>query len=431
VGAAQTVDQAGMYGAAVRLAVEPGVPRADAAHSWRSVAARAVLATSGSAPGPVHLNLAFAEPLLGEVGPLPEGRGDGRPWHEGVTGTVEGARITELGGRRGVVVAGRGPVDPGTVHDLADVLGWPVLADPLSGARTDRPATIAGFDLLGRCEAWAADHLPEAVVRVGAPPASKVLANWLEPVPVQVVVDPTAAFADPQRVATHLLAGVPDVTGLAAAPPEWRAAWREADDAVQAVLDSWPVLSEPTVARTVLEEASTLVVGSSMPVRDLEWFGATTAGRVVANRGANGIDGVVSTAVGVALAGGPTVGLLGDLSFLHDSNGLLGAADRGLSLTLVVVDNDGGGIFSFLPQATELGPDEFEQLFGTPHRLDLVAVARALGAEAAEVATLDELRKALVPAPGVHVVVVPMDRQANVTAHEEIYARVAEVVGAA
>ncbi len=429
VGAPQTIPQSGLYGPSVRLSAEPGVPREDAAWSWRSLASRAVAAATGPRPGPVHLNLAFTEPLLGEAGALPEGRPDGRPWHEARPTAPTTVAVSELDGRRGVVVAGRGVTDAGALHALAEALGWPVLADPLSGARLDRPTTVAGFDLLARVDAWADAHRPEAVVRVGAPPASKVLGAWLADVPLQVVVDPTGAFADPQRGASHLGGGLPDPSGLAPAPGGWLADWRVADDAVQAVLEAQTELTEPALARTVVGAASRLVVSSSMPVRDVEWFGGTSAARVLANRGANGIDGVVSTAVGVALDGEPTVALVGDLAFLHDANGLLGAAHRDLSLVVVVVDNDGGGIFSFLPQAEELPTEEFDRLFGTPHGLDLVAVARAHGVAAEEVTTLDEVRAAAADVgPGVRVVVARTDRQANVVAHQDIYAQVADAV---
>jgi 2-succinyl-5-enolpyruvyl-6-hydroxy-3-cyclohexene-1-carboxylate synthase len=156
----------------------------------------------------------------------------------------------------------------------------------------------------------------------------------------------------------------------------------------QAAIDGWiaarPHITEPFVARATLAalgEGSSLVVSSSMPVRDLEWYGAPRDGvQVIANRGANGIDGVTSTAVGVALAtGAPTTVLIGDVAFLHDTNGLLGAASRDIELTVVVVDNDGGGIFSFLPQAQLLAADRFEQLFGTPHGVDIEGLARAHG----------------------------------------------------
>jgi 2-succinyl-5-enolpyruvyl-6-hydroxy-3-cyclohexene-1-carboxylate synthase len=150
---------------------------------------------------------------------------------------------------------------------------------------------------------------------------------------------------------------------------------------------------------------------------------------VLANRGANGIDGVVSTAVGVALAGRPTVALLGDLAFLHDTNALLGAAARDVSLTVVVVDNDGGAIFSFLPQAAAMEAEEFERLFGTPHGLDLVAVAAAHGVDAAAIDSIADLAAVVAsPEPGIRVRVVRTDRQANVAVHQRLYDRVAEVL---
>jgi 2-succinyl-5-enolpyruvyl-6-hydroxy-3-cyclohexene-1-carboxylate synthase len=168
-----------------------------------------------------------------------------------------------------------------------------------------------------------------------------------------------------------------------------------------------------------------------MPVRDLEWFGHPAGGvRVHANRGANGIDGVVSTAVGVALGSRrPTALLVGDLAFLHDSNGLLGATGRGIDLVVVVVDNDGGGIFSFLPQATSLADDRFEVLFGTPHGLDLVALARAYGVAAREVTDVAAEVPAALAAGGVHVLVVRSDRAANVAVHDRLLAAVDAALG--
>jgi 2-succinyl-5-enolpyruvyl-6-hydroxy-3-cyclohexene-1-carboxylate synthase len=380
----------------------------------------------------VHLNLAFTEPLLGESGPLPEGRSDGAPWHAGAFAKPGYTVVGELDGRHGVLVAGRG-CDPTEVRMFAELSGWPVLADPLSGCRGADPWSISGFDLLARSTAWAESHRPDAVVRMGAPPASKALSRWLTDVELYVVVDPKGAPADPDRTASHLVADslAPPPT---AAPAEWLAAWRTADDVVQAVLDAalGEVLDDPGVARTVLGALppnADLVVASSMPVRDVEWFGGTTEGRVLANRGANGIDGVLSTAVGVAMGGRPTVALVGDLAFLHDTNALLGAVDRDVSLTVVVVDNDGGAIFSFLPQAEQLPGDEFERLFGTPHGLDLVEVARAHGVDAFAVTSLDELAATVAqPAPGIGVRVIRTDRQANVAVHQRLYTAVADAL---
>ena len=191
------------------------------------------------------------------------------------------------------------------------------------------------------------------------------------------------------------------------------------------------------VARAVAAEVrgrhdAALVVSSSMPVRDLEWYGGSVGTtRVLANRGANGIDGVVSTAVGVALArrgsGGPTVAVVGDLAFLHDTNALIGLSGRGVDLTIVVVDNDGGAIFSFLPPARDLPPDRFERLFGTPHGTDLAGLARAHHLAVTEVTRAEGaagFRRALraaVDGGGVHVLVARTDRLSNVSEHDALH----------
>jgi 2-succinyl-5-enolpyruvyl-6-hydroxy-3-cyclohexene-1-carboxylate synthase len=210
----------------------------------------------------------------------------------------------------------------------------------------------------------------------------------------------------------------------------WRHAADKAERAIDAVLGGQPALTEPAAARTVaraLPETAELVVASSMPVRDLEWYGGPTA-RAHANRGANGIDGVVSTALGVALSGVPTVALVGDIAFVHDSGALTALRSRGADLRIVVVDNDGGGIFSFLPQASELGEERFEQLFGTPHGTDVVTLARAHGLDAATVTTPDELA-ARVTTPGPSVTRIPTNRQDNVAVHAALNAGVVAALG--
>jgi 2-succinyl-5-enolpyruvyl-6-hydroxy-3-cyclohexene-1-carboxylate synthase len=222
---------------------------------------------------------------------------------------------------------------------------------------------------------------------------------------------------------------------------EWFDSWGRAEKLAQVAFDE--VLAghaeptEPAIARTLVDELSadcTLLVGSSMPIRDVEWFARPREDAyVVSNRGANGIDGVVSTAVGFALVGGPTAVLVGDVSFLHDTNALLGLADRRLDLTVVVVDNRGGGIFSFLPQARSVARDRFELLFGTPHDVDLPSLAAVHGLPAMEVHTADGLAPALQAAqraPGTHVVVVRTDRDANVRVHDELNAAVASALAA-
>jgi 2-succinyl-5-enolpyruvyl-6-hydroxy-3-cyclohexene-1-carboxylate synthase len=298
--------------------------------------------------------------------------------------------------------------------------------------------TVAAFDGILRHPAFAADHTPAVVLRLGPPPASKVLNQWLAgsgAVQVQVGgpawTDPehsaaVRVVADPTDVCRELAKRLSGATGT-----PWLARWQRAEEraeaAIDAVLDRHPEPTEPGVARRLLDalpDGSTLVASSSMPIRDLEWFGRPRTGvRVVANRGANGIDGVVSTAVGVALGTRrPTALLIGDVALLHDSNGLLGAAARPVDLTVVAVDNDGGGIFSFLPQASALDHERFEQLFGTPHGVDLAALAAVHGVPTAGWDGLDE---AVAAGPGVRLVLVRTGRATNVAVHEELNRAVA------
>ena len=456
VGAPQTVEQVGIYGPAVRWAFAPGVPDEASLPSWRSVAARALLeATVGPhGAGPVHLNLAFREPLVGRPDRTVDGRAGGGPWHAatGVGRSGPPAEVVEAlaaSGDLGLVVAGAGAGDPAVVHDLAAALGWPVLADPRSGCRLPDASTVAAADALLRVPGFADAHRPGVVLRLGAPWASRVVGEWLAALDApQYLVDPHGAWLDPGRSATTVVAA--DPTELAAAvacaptrrpaPPGWLAGWAAAEASAQGAIDDVVAAraepTEPAVARAVagaVAPGGTLVVSSSMPVRDVEWYGRPRTGlRVLSNRGANGIDGVVSTAFGAAVAGpGPTAALVGDLAFLHDTNGLLippGAAD-GVDATVVVVDNDGGGIFSFLPQAKVLAADRFERLLGTPHGLDLCAVARAHGVDAFEAGSVEEVAAAVAAPPsGVRVVVVRTDRSANVAVHDEVHRAVAAAV---
>jgi 2-succinyl-5-enolpyruvyl-6-hydroxy-3-cyclohexene-1-carboxylate synthase len=448
VGAPQTIDQTQLFGASTRFFADPGPPSAEAASTWRSLAARAVIETSGSPAGPVHLDLPFREPLVGSALPLPDGRPAGRPWHEALAVAGVPARAIPRVRGRGVFVAGAGIDDTDAVLALAEALGWPVLADPRSGCRVAHPNVVAHADALLRIDSDLAD--PEVVVRLGAPPASKVLNQWLaalDPAVPQVLVDRDGTWLDPQRNATTVVAAEPGALCRAVAAEleplggveGWAERWRAADDAAEsaiaATLAAHEAATEPGIARSVgasVPEGGALVVSSSMPVRDLEWFAGSLPGVAVhANRGANGIDGVVSTAVGVALAGAPTALLIGDVALLHDTNGLLGLADRGVDLCIVVVDNDGGGIFSFLPQATALAPERFEQLFGTPHGVDLTTLAVAHGLpvlEALEDESTGVAVRAALTAGGVHVVLVRTDRAANVVVHEQLHSATAAAV---
>jgi 2-succinyl-5-enolpyruvyl-6-hydroxy-3-cyclohexene-1-carboxylate synthase len=451
VGAPQTVDQTQLYGRAVRWFCEPGVAEAATMSTWRSLAARAVAEATLAPAGPVHLNLAFRDPLVADPEPLPSARPDGLPWHRvpfrsrvGVPGEAEDGTGVPAA-ERGVIVAGAGVDDPEAVHALAAARGWPVLADPPSGCRLPAPATVGAFDALLRHRPYAETQVPEVVVRLGAAPASKVLAGWLAASGAhQVLVDPERAWIDPERTAGVVVPADAAAWCRARAaepgpgPGQWLRSWSEAESVAQEAIDRTLAhhheVTEPGLARTLaraLAPGTTLVVSSSMPVRDLEWYAAPRRDlRVLANRGANGIDGVTSTAVGVALAeAGPTALLVGDLAFLHDANGLLGLAGRGVDLTLVVVDNAGGGIFSFLPPARLVEAERFERLFATPQGVDLVALAALHGLPAERVADVAGLGAALdegTQSGGqVRVVVATTDRGANVAVHDEIHAEVA------
>lgn len=458
VGAPQTIDQTHLYGRAVRWFHDPGVPAEEASPTWRATAARAVLeatGATGAAPGPVHLDLPFREPLVGEPGPLPPARpgdrprlrrpaGDGAPCAADVD-----ALAAAVAGRRVLVVAGAGVGDPLPVLALAERLGWPVVADPRSGCRLPVAPVVAHADAVLRVPARHGALAPDVVLRLGAAPASKVLGRWLaDQAAWQVGIDAWGAVVDPEHVVDSVVTAEPgalaaalgQVLGTAdAAPDGWLAAWVGADanaaEALAEVLAAHAEPTEPGLARAVvaaLPAGASLVVSSSMPVRDVEWYAAPRDGvRVLANRGANGIDGVTSTALGVALTGVPTAVLIGDVAFLHDSNALLGVADRGVDLTVVVVDNRGGGIFSFLPQASALAAERFEQLFGTPHDVDLATLAAAHGVATVEVhdaADVGRTVAASVATGGVRVVVVRTDRAANVAVHDELHAAVARAL---
>ena len=434
VGAPQTIDQTGLYGRSVRWFHDPGVADLAAAGSWRSLARRCVAA---AAHGPVHLNLPFREPFLGAIGQLP------RRSAVAVAATSATALVPDgisglLNSERGLILAGgRGGVTAHDVAQLATATGWPVLADPTSGCR-QLPGAITAFDALLRVEQFAAAHQPDVVVRIGRPAASKVLATWIATGAATLAQIGGPGVIDPDhRVAIALPASAVQVLAeLASRSPAttgWSADWINASDlAEKAIVDflsTTPQLSEPGIARTVAEQlpdGARLVVASSMPVRDLEWFGGPTA-VAHANRGANGIDGVVSTALGVALGGTTTVALVGDIAFLHDGGALTAIHGRHCDLRIIVVDNDGGGIFSFLPQAAALSAERFEQLFGTPHGTDIVALAAAHRLDSATVDTAAALAERLaISGPSVTRVVT--DRAANVEIHAAINRAVAQAI---
>jgi 2-succinyl-5-enolpyruvyl-6-hydroxy-3-cyclohexene-1-carboxylate synthase len=450
-GANQTIDQVGLYGGCVRWATDVGVPesRPDAVPYWRSVASRAALTALGrlgNAAGPVHLNLPLREPLtptddgIGFPHPL-DGRPGGAPWTAAPPAPDGGLPIDATeeirAARRGVVVVGDGlsPADVNGVLDFAATRAWPVVAEPHSNARRG-PHALRATDALLRDDAFA----PDLVVVAGRIGLSRAVLGYVGR-HRSVVVDPHGRWPDPTRSAAYVAAAAPaglrDVGGEPAAN-DWLGAWlgasRAAGAAIDAVLDGAGALTEPLVAREVAANVApetALVVASSMPIRDLD---LTMRPRddihVFANRGVSGIDGFVSTAAGIALAHkGSTVALAGDLSLLHDLNGLLICDGYPIDLTLVVVNNDGGGIFSLLPQADGGDSSTFDRIFGTPHGVDLAAAVSAYGASHRLVGDAGELRAAITASGGgIRVVEVRTDRAANAELHRRLTDEAARAV---
>ncbi|MEM8925658.1 MAG: 2-succinyl-5-enolpyruvyl-6-hydroxy-3-cyclohexene-1-carboxylic-acid synthase [Actinomycetota bacterium] len=446
IGAPQTIDQSKLYGPTVRFYAEPGVPDDATATSWRSVASRTVAEAKGWAgrAGPVHLNLSFRDPLVGEPGELPPGRPDGRTWHEVVAaGAALASSDSQIAGlvdtmieqgeaRRGVIVAGEGTDSPETVLELAERLGWPVLADHRSGCRAPGRA-VTHFDAMLRSASFAERAAPELVLRFGEALSSKVLGEWISASEAEVIsVVDRSRWTNPERaagrvvaaggVARKLLDALPEPLTAAHTAERWSKAAAVADQVVDetlAGLGGPDKLTEIEVARRVINDLPTdgaLMVSSSMPVRDVEWFGPNRNDvTVLANRGANGIDGVVSTAIGVASTGRPTTVLIGDVAFVHDSTALVGLAGRDIDLDIVVIDNNGGGIFSFLPQAGQLDHDVFELLFGTPHHTDIHALAGAHGITATPW-PLTPQRKGT----GVRLTIAGTERAANADVHQTV-----------
>lgn len=431
VGAPQTIDQIELYGSHVRWFHDPGVPEPSTSGEWRQLAATA---WSKSAYGPAHVNLPFREPLVGTALDLP---GAEEPMTD-VSRTIVGEPVPDLSStRRGVIlVGGMHGQDEASIVELHRRTGWPLVADPQSGLR-DR-STVPMIDALLRVEGFASGMTPDVIIRIGRPSTSKVLAQWVSACRAPLIQVGGPGRIDPGHdvVASCSLADVLVAVDRTVVDAEWLERWSRADaladTAIAAALTSESSLTEPMVARTVAEQLppdAVLTVSSSMPIRDLEWFGGRSA-VAHANRGANGIDGVVSTALGRALGrprSAPSFVLIGDLAFVHDSNALVALVGRHVDLRIVVVDNGGGGIFSFLPQQTVLGHDRFEQLFGTPLGTDVLALAAAHGIDTADVSTAEELIDQI-GRPGPWVCRVRSDRAENVDVHRRLDAAVANAL---
>jgi 2-succinyl-5-enolpyruvyl-6-hydroxy-3-cyclohexene-1-carboxylate synthase len=467
IGAGQTIDQIKLYGSAVRWFCEVGTHDADEEGllHLRSVACRAVAAARGRRPGPVHLNLPWREPLApvaveGSVratDPLAlEGRAGAplvaSPTPVSTHSTAEVDRVAELveGSGSGLIVAGR-QTDPALrepLSRLAAATGFPILAEPTSQLRCgphDRSRVVASYDLLLREEGFAARRRPDLVLRFGEMPTSKPLRRWLaDSGAEQIVVDPLGGWNEPSRRAGTILRTEPAALARALAdkaPPAaglddgeaWLEAERAARAAVDAALESVGGASEPGLHRALGAahgDGDLVYTASSMPIRDQEAFlpAARTDALFLCNRGANGIDGLVSSGIGAGAASGrPTTIVTGDLGLLHDIGGLAAARAEGRPpLRIVVIDNDGGGIFHFLPQAAVLGDDEFEALLGTPRGVDAARAAALFGLPHRRLESLEALPEAL--AAGSGLVEVDVDRGRNVAVHRTIETAVREAV---
>jgi 2-succinyl-5-enolpyruvyl-6-hydroxy-3-cyclohexene-1-carboxylate synthase len=512
-GAGQAIDQLKLFGGAAKWFFEVGVHDAGVEQlRWmRTLACRAYWTALEGRPGAVHLNFPLREPLVIEEQPPLEqsGRADGRPHVARMPSalspaTADAPRVGDtllselvLRAHRGVVVAGRDERQTGlgaAAAAFAAAAGWPLLADPLSGARRG-DAAIAHYDALLRDDAFVTSLVPDLILRVGDLPVSKPLRTWLAGLADvrQVALDPERAWQDPASVVSDSLALDPtaalnqlaDARKLPSAPvplaklalaasdadqapvsteEDWLASWRSADErAAEAILGALGAepLSEPAVAAelgVLLAEQATLFVASSMPVRDIETFWPVRPDppRVLCNRGANGIDGTVSSAFGASAAGsGPVVLLIGDVALAYDIGGLLAATRLALKLTIVLLDNNGGGIFDFLPVAAtpmartagsevsvvEPGEDSpaapgdediYTRHIATPTGLDFAAAAGLYGLEHQQVATAVELRAALEHAlsqdAGSTIIQVRTDRAQNVELHRHIWRAVSRAV---
>lgn len=474
VGAGQTIDQVKLYGSAVRWFCEVGTHDADdeGLLHYRSVACRALAAARGEIrPGPVHLNLPWREPLapvpvegaVTATDPLAlEGR-EGRPLTAVTRVDVEPSAflLDEMAGHigdaiAGVIVAGR-QLDPELREPLAHLArasGFPILAEPTSQLRRgphDRSRVVASYDLLLRDERFARSVVPDLVLRFGEMPTSKPLRAWLAGSGAdEIAIDPRGGWNEPSRRAAALLRADPTelasgwaarVEGLAGAtrpsPKRWLAAERDAQAAIEAALSDGDAsagssITEPALHRALGEahrDGDLVYTASSMPIRDQEAFLAPgpADAHFLCNRGTNGIDGLISSGIGAAIeTGRPTTIVTGDLGLLHDLGALASLRDVQTPVRIVVIDNDGGGIFHFLPQAEALEGAEFEALLGTPRGISVAKAAALFDVPHHHLESLPELPDAL--AAGTSLIEVRTDRHQNVAAHRAITDRVRSAV---
>jgi 2-succinyl-5-enolpyruvyl-6-hydroxy-3-cyclohexene-1-carboxylate synthase len=464
VGAGQAIDQINLYGGAVRWFVEAGNhPISDQTlRHFRALGSRAVAEATGPNPGPVHLNLPLREPLrpapsdlgdaAGSLGAL--GRKDGAPWTDprAATPIIQDLHAELSAARHPIIVVGdqHQPDLALTIAHFASATGIPVLADSLSQLRrkqlTEHAPVVAAYDLILRSEPVKRELVPDLIIRVGEMPTSKSLRAWLTETDCRhIVLDPRGGWQDPTRSASGVWACDPLATFRDASAkadghscaPSWTSAWtgleRAAQSAIEHALAEEPFPFEPAIYRSLLSDlksGANVFVSSSMPIRDVESYGPIGGVdlRYLANRGANGIDGVISTALGVRAPHNcdRVIVLTGDLAFLYDASALAIAARHEIPLTIVCVDNAGGGIFSFLPVAEH--EEHFEQLIAAPSGVDIEAVAKAYAFAYSAPRDAGELAAAVEQPGFVHL---RTDRAVNKLAHDRVAGHVLDSVGAA
>jgi 2-succinyl-5-enolpyruvyl-6-hydroxy-3-cyclohexene-1-carboxylate synthase len=465
IGAGQTIDQIKTFGSSVRWFCEVGTHEADDSGllHYRSVACRALASARGETrPGPVHLNLPWREPLapvpvegaVTATDPLALQGRNGRPLTAVTHIDLEPSTflLDEVAGHignaiAGVIVAGR-QLDPELrepLAHLARVSGFPILAEPTSLLRCgphDRSHVVAAYDLLLREEHFARSVVPDLILRFGAMPTSKPLRTWIEASGAdQIVIDPYGGWNEPSRRAAAILRADPTelaqgwaarLEGLEGRERPLPDRWLDAEAAAQTALDealaSSGEITEPALHRalgTAHRDGDLVYTSSSMPIRDQEAFlsGSSTDALFLSNRGANGIDGLISSGIGAAQASGrPTTIISGDLGLLHDIGGLVALRDVETPVRIVVIDNDGGGIFHFLPQESALENEEFEALLGTPRGVDVAKAAALFDLAHIRLQSPADLPDAL--AAGTGLIEVETDRTTNVEAHRNLQAAV-------
>lgn len=460
VGAPQSIDQNRLYGTHAKWFAEMALPDAEESmlRYVRITAAKAVYMAKQSPAGPVHLNFPFREPLLPEYDGLFEQL---ETEHLPAIHLSEGMRILPQKEietlaaifnekERGLIVCGEQQSEgfEKAVVELAEKLGYPILADPLSGLRSGdfhSHLIIDSYDAFLRNEKIKQGASFDVVIRFGAMPVSKALTQFIgkHAATVHCVVDSGGGWREPIGVATHMLAS--DESAFCRAisvclneqrdTSSWLNNWIQINQEAKAVMKSveeQEELDEGKLFHQVLQQLpdnSTLFVGNSMPIRDLDSFFFTDKRkiRLLANRGANGIDGLVSSALGAAAVTSPLYLIIGDLSLFHDLNGLLAAKLNDINMTVIVINNNGGGIFSYLPQASE--KKHFELLFGTPADLDFSHAAKLYGADyerVTDLASLDESMTRARKAEGLFLIEAVTDRAKNVIAHRELWEKVSQ-----